>query len=783
MSPQGFESRALVSQRRPTERAMVLHNSTLTERGGIDVREFFRILRRHLLIVIAMPLILLSAAIAFIMTVQPLYTSTATILIDPRRANIVDRENPPVLSNFSTDDATIESQVALIQSKSVLQRVVETLKLTEDPNFSPQPGLLDPIKRLFLASQPDIDANSEATAKARSVELLQKGVAVKRQRTTFLADVNVSAWDPAQAARIANTIAQSYFIEQVRSKYDATKIAAEWLNSQVEGLRTRVAASEKAVADFRAANNLMVAQGVTVNDQQISDLNNRLIDARAKTAEARAKYDQAQAIANGGDAGSISEALSSEIIARLRAQYGELSKNAADLSSRYGRRHPLVAAVTAQVRDTERRIDEEIKRILEGRRHEFEVARAREQSLQKSLEDLQDVSTVSGQAQVRLRELQRQADSSRILYESFLARYKETSAQESLEMPEARIVARAEAPIRPSFPRPLLIIAFSLLTGAALGSVLAMLADYLDPRIKSLQQAEVVTGIRSIAAVPTVNLRELARMARRGRHELQGYDPKVVRLLPAALQPPLMRYVIDKPTSIFAEAVRAIRLAVQHAAARQKGRATRGGEITMVTSAADGEGKTTLAANLAFSFATIGVRTILVEGDLRSPALTRSLCPSAPTGLVEVATGQTPLHQTILVDQSTRLSILPAPSANDPSLLAEFVFSKRMSTILEELRQHYDVIVVDAPPLIPLVDGRMLGEYADHIILVARWGRTPQDLLVRAVEHLEYVQDRVIGTVLSQVDLRQAGLYDYHFGSAYYRYYDFTTRAKSEPAA
>jgi capsular exopolysaccharide synthesis family protein len=292
-----------------------------------------------------------------------------------------------------------------------------------------------------------------------------------------------------------------------------------------------------------------------------------------------------------------------------------------------------------------------------------------------------------------------------------------------------------------------------------------------------------VTGVASIAAIPTVNLRELARLARRGRHELQGYDPTIVRLLPAALQPPLMRYVVDSPTSIFAEAVRAIRLAVQHAVARQKGRAARGGEITMVTSAADGEGKTTLAANLAFSFATIGMRTILVEGDLRNPALTRSLCPGAPTGLVEVATGQTPLHQTILIDQSTRLSILPAPPANNLALLAEFVFSKRMSTILEELRQHYDMIILDAPPLIPLVDGRMLGEYADHIVLVARWDRTPQDLLVRAIEHLEYVRDRVVGTVLSQVDLRQAGLYDYHFGSPYYRYYGPTTRAKAEPAA
>ncbi len=243
------------------------------------------------------------------------------------------------------------------------------------------------------------------------MRFLQKRLKVARQKSTFLADINVSAWEPAKAAQIANAIAESYFIDQVRSKYEATKIATDWLNRQIEGLRTRVFTAEKAVADFRAANNLVAAQGVTVNDQQIGDLNNKLIEARAKTAEARAKYEQSQDITRRkADAGALAEALSSDIITRLRGQYGELTKAAADLSSRYGPRHPGVAAAEAQVRDTQRLIDREVQRILQSRQHEFEVASARELSLQKSLDDLQNVSTESGQAQVRLRELQRDAD-------------------------------------------------------------------------------------------------------------------------------------------------------------------------------------------------------------------------------------------------------------------------------------------------------------------------------------------------------------------------------------
>lgn len=779
MLQRASDARAIVAQP-PPDSGLLIGDAALLQRNGIDIRELFRILRRHLWVVIATPLIMLAASLVFVMSVQPLYTATATVLIDPRRASIVDNSNNhPVLSNFNTDDVTTESQVMLIQSVSVLQRVVETLKLSEDAEFQPTPGLLDPIKAMFSPARSDSGSvNLEAAAKARSTELLQKRLKVVRQKSTFLADINVSAWDAEKAARISNAIADSYFIDQVRSKYEATRMATDWLTRQIEGLRTRVFSAEKAVADFRAANNLVAAQGVTVNDQQITDLNNKLIEARAKTAEARAKYEQAQDIKQRGlDAGSLSEALASDTIVRLRGQYAELTKTTADLSSRYGPRHPLVSAAEAQMRDTQHLIDREVQRILQSRQHEFEVAAAREQSLQKSLEELQGVSTESGQAQVRLRELQRDADSNRTLYEAFLARHKETSAQESLEMPDSRIVTRATIPLRPSFPKSMLILVFSIAGGVILGAMLAMVADYLDPRIKSLQQAERATGVPSIAALPMVSLRELAHMAKSGRRELPHYSPTAPGLLPPALQPPLMRYVVERPTAMFAEAVRAVRLAVQRSARGERG------QITMVSSAVGGEGKSTLAANLAFSFATIGVRTILVDGDLRHPELTRSLCPRARGGLVEVATGQMPLHHAIVVDKDTNLSIFPAPSPDNPALLAEFVFSDAMSAILHELRKHYDMVIVDAPPLVPLVDGRMLAEYADHIVLAACWDRTPQDLLMNAVEHLDYVRDRIIGTVLTQVDLQQAGLYDHYSNSIYFRPYDFDARAEPERAA
>ena len=748
-----------------------------TQRHTADLRELTRILRRRWQMVAAVPLVLVVLAGIFVVVVTPLYTATSTVFIDPRRASMAESNNSQAQgSNFGTDDATIESQVLLIQSVAILQRVVDRLDLTHDAEFQPKPGLLDPIKALFASRRLPGGASPDQVARDNAVDILKGRLKVVRQGATFLIDINVSSELPQKAATIANALADAYFMEQVRSKYEATKIAADWLDKQIADLKSRVYASDKAVEEFRAANNLTISQGVTVNDQQITDLNNKLVDARAQTAEARAKYEHVQEIAKrGGDAGALDEALSSDVIARLRTQYAEVAKNYADLSSRYGPRHPTVANVQAQLRDTQRLINEEIKRILEGTRNAYEVAKSREDSLQKSLDQLQGNSTDAGPAQVRLRELQREAEANRTIYESFLARYKETSARESLEMPDSRVVTRADIPLKPSFPKRLLILGLALLLGLGLGCVLALLQDYLDRRIKTIEQVEAISGLPSLAALPLVSTRELARKANQGRWELEHYDPRTVRLLPPALQPPLMRYALEEPTSTFAEAVRAIRLALLRASRREPSR------VVMVTSSVDGECKTTLAVNLALSLAVLGIKTIVVEGDLRNPELTRSLCPRAGAGLFEVALGRLALQHAILTEQETGLAILPCPPPRNPAVLTEFISADGMAAILRELRRTYEVIVLDTPPLASLVDGHALAECADHIVFAVGWDQAPQEVVARTLDLLGPFYDRILGTVLTRVDLRRLRLYDYYRSSAYLKPYGYGQEPAHEP--
>ena len=734
---------------------------------AVDLREMARILRRRWKTVAAPAIGLMLLALVYLLFATTLYTATSTVLVDPRRTTAIESNQSALsMSNFGTDDATIESETLLIQSIAILQRVVERLKLTDDPEFIPTPGILDPIKRLFSFAGPVAGANPEDSAKARSVEILQRRMKVTRQGTTFLVDINVSSESPRKAAAIANAVAEAYFEEQVRAKNESTRIAASWLNGQIDGLKSRVGASEKAVEDFRSANNLTVSQGVTVNDQQITDLNNQLVAARVQTAEARAKFDQAQHTGKSGiDPGGINAAISSDTISKLRAQYADIAKNEADLTSKYGPRHPLVANVHAQLRDTQRLINEEIQRILQSARNDYDVARSREASLQQSFDQLQGVSSSSGQAQVRLRELQREAEANRTLYESYLARYKETTAQASLEMPDSHVVTKASVPIVPSWPKTWLLLGLALTLGVGVGCVLGFLADYLDQRIKTLKQAEQISGVPALAAVPLVGARELARLAKRGRNELGRYNPKAARLLPAALQPPLMRYALDAPGTFFAESIRAIRLALQRTLRVQPVK------VVLVTSALEGEGKTTLAANLAQSLATLGIRTLLVDADLRSPQLTRSLCPHAEFGLLQVAMDRVSADQAILVDRSTGLSILPSTAVKQADLITELMFSQRIVDVLDHLRHRYELIIIDSPPLVPLVDGRALAELADRIVLALAWDQTPGEVLSHTMDLLAPVHDRVLGTVLTQVDLSRLRFYDYYRSSAYLKPY------------
>jgi capsular exopolysaccharide synthesis family protein len=245
-------------------------------------------------------------------------------------------------------------------------------------------------------------------------------------------------------------------------------------------------------------------------------------------------------------------------------------------------------------------------------------------------------------------------------------------------------------------------------------------------------------------------------------------------MLPPAMQPPLTRYALEEPTSLFAESVRAVRLAIQRASR------TSSVKTVVVSSSVDGEGKTTLAVNLAHSLATLGLRTILVDGDLRNPEMSRSLCPRVSVGAIDVAAGRARFEQALLIDRATGLALLPSPRRQAAADDVEFVFTTGMSNILDQLRHHFDYVIVDSPPIIPLVDARALAEIADRIVLTIRWDSTPQDVVAQALEALAPTYDRLLGTVLTRVDMHRLRYYDFYRSSSYLTPYSYLGQPRAK---
>lgn len=594
--------------------------------------EIMRMVRRHSRVVVGTAIAAVAASLLYVSSVTPLYTATATILIDPAASRALEPSKSPVTA---ADDSAVESQASLIQSESVLQRVVKGLQLASDPIFMPTRGLLDRIETFF--SRPSSsDSSLQDMSMARAVETLRRRLAVSRRGSTYLIDVSASSPNRIQATSIANAIARAYEYDQISSRLDAAEAAAGLLRDRIEESKSRVTETEKAIQNYRSSRQ-------------------------------------------------SSEATSS------------------------GKGEP------APRQDSDSRVQ-------------------------------------------NLDELLRQVETDRAVYERYLARYTDAGARKGMELPGSRIISAASPPIKPSFPDTTAVLGIGLMIGLLTGGLIAIAVDHLDRRIKTPEQAGV-SGAPNIAALPEISTRELAHLARSGKGDLENYDPRRTRLLPHGLQPPVLRYAVARPMSAFAESVRAIRFALQHAT--QPG----GTRIVGVTSAIGGEGKTTLAANLAQSLALLGVKTVLVDGDLRKPHLSRSLCPGAKLGLIEVALSDIPLNQVLLADSSTELAILPAPLPKDMGLLTEFASSGGLTNVLAELRDHFDVVIVDCPPLLPLVDGRALVERSDAVILTVGWDRTPLNVFHRAVELLGPTRDKVIGTVLTRVDFGRLKLYEDEAGT------------------
>ena len=724
------------------------HNTQESGGGAFSVDRLLSAVRRRIKIVIVMPIIAAVLSAAFALSLPNRYDASSVVQIDPRKKTISNLEG--VLSELKADAPTVDSEVEIIASRFIALKVIDILKLRQDPEFSRPPmwqrmlttfGLrdpelpeptphavdlgptvnVDPITGMLGPDQPGKTHPARDEVAVAFAERLK----VTRIRKTLLIDIRFSAESAVKAAKIANTIAEVYLAEQLKQKHEVTDHAARLLEQKLDSLRAEVTEAERRVAAYKAENDIFDSEGQILGEKQLARLMEQTVIARNNTAEARAKFEMAKRLASeGGDFGNLDDVLQSHTIRLLKEQYAKATGRLAELATRYGPRHPEMQKAQAEVAEARAQMEIEIKRLVSNLQNELQVAERRERDLNDSLKSLKGEDAVSKTAGVKLKELQRDADTTKALYEALLARYKQTVETQSLQLPDARIVEQADAPLFPAAPKRKQLVILATLGGGAFGLMLAVLLEFLTFGIGRPEDVERVFELAHLASLPADDNNEPRKNP---LHDL--------------------RLMVAEPGGTFAEAIRALRREVDVR------RGDDGPRIVQVASSLPGEGGSNVASNLALQYALTGARVLLVDGDMRRAHLTRELASTRRHGLADALTNGFAPETTILRDASTGLYFLPAIGPAPTTLAAaEILSSTAAGRALHRLKSQFDLVVIDAPPLLPVIDARILADHADQIVFVMAWRRTPKQLARRALNSLGFNQSKLVGVVVNQVD-------------------------------
>lgn len=677
----------------------------------IDLDEIFRMLWRRRFVLLSSISVTLAIAVVYLQFAKPVYTAESLIQIEPASDNIVGIEK--VASALSDDTAAITGEVQVIRSRTIAEAVVGDLADT-------------------LGAEVQGARQPEATGSG-AVDRFLSHLTVRQVQRSNVISVRFDALSAANAAAAANAVADRYIESQLRNKFDATRRATDWINERLSELEATVQGSEREIEDFRARVGLVEGVQAPLLIEQLSRLNAELAGAEALATEAEARLREAEGL-SGADIDTIAAVLGSTPIQNLRNDAVAMSQREAELSVQYGPEHPVWEKVRAESTILQTKIDEEVERVVENLSSEVRVAQSRVSTLGQRVQELEAVATDASLAGVQLRALERDAEADRRLYELFLARFKETTIQDGIQQADARVVSYASVPSRPSAPNKPVLLAAALVLALLLGLTLVFVIERLDQlSFSTSRELRQVLGLPVLGQIPEV------RAAARDQ---------------AAL--------LEKTgsRSSFAEAMRGIRASLLL-------RTSEGtSQVVLVTSSLPGEGKTTTTVGLARAMAGMGHRVLTVDCDLRRPRLHEVLGVPNHRGLAEYLEEETEAELAAHKDEQSDLMFVTAGQASPTA--AELLQTVRIPKMLKRLRQDFDVIFLDAPPVLAVVDPRILARVADSTVFLVKWKETRRRVAQSAVELLLESEPKALGCVMTQVNARVMSGYGYGDAGSFY---------------
>ncbi|TPM25656.1 polysaccharide biosynthesis tyrosine autokinase [Mesorhizobium sp. B2-3-5] len=760
----------------PLDKRMPLPNSDAGDgEDFIDIERLLGMAARQAKVVGVCAIIGLFLGMLYIQTTPPKYQSYASVLIDEGLNKIVD--DISAASTTMQTDSAILSQIEILTSTRLAAVVVDKLKLDQNDTFMNPPqsalaqgvDLVRGVIQYFRPSPPmpgvgdvsklDPAARDALIATSRrdyAILKLQNEIRADRVGRSYVIALGYQATDPALATAITKAYADAYLADQLDASFDATERAAVWLQGRLTELRESSQAASLAVEKFRAEHGLSAnSDGQLMSDKQLADLNAQLIVAQADTARASARYQQYKSIVDSGsdnafkDAAISSDQPSSSVISALKTRYLTVAKRQQDVEANFGPQHPQAVALAKEKADISAQIFGELKQLTESYRNEYEVALARETALRANVAAAQGKSSIDNQSQVKLRDLDQKATALTTLYQTFLGRYEEAAQQQSFPVGKIRIISDASTPLSASSPRTIIVLGLSLVLGVLMGAGFGGLNEFNERFFRTGEEVRDRVGLKFLGYLPTIG----SKPVKEDKPADGQLDVKAARSPAAIERRARMRVSIDAPASMFAETLRSAKIAFDVVLEGQ------GSRVIGVISVLPGEGKSTVAANLAGLLAANGARTLLIDGDLRNPGLSRGLGMEADQGLMEaVVSGQT--WQSVgKIDRQTKLAIIPAVSRGHFSHTSELLSSAGMRRFIENAKETFEYIVVDLPPLGPVVDAKAFAPLVDGFVLVTEWGRTPRAMVRSMLESEPYVANKIVGVVLNKVDLKKLAKY------------------------
>lgn len=668
---------------------------------------------------------------------EPLYEANGSVLIEPKYDSLIAGIES-AMAGVRGDDSAVRSQAELLRSRSVSEQVITRLNLENDQSFlSRFSSKIDKLKSYITGPIEPTEYTPEEIFQQFSSDLK-----VLTLEGTRVIEVKYRSATAEQAANVVNTLIDVYLGSQLDNKVENISSASDWLKERVDQLKSQVGEAEKKIEEFRAKHGLIETNGSTILNQEIASLNGQLITAKAATAEARARMQQARKLGSSG-AESAGEVLSSQLIQTLRGQEAEIRRRLAELSTEFGPKHPKILSLEAEVKDIRREINNEVKKITRGIRNELEIAQAREASLKASLDQLTSQGATANLHKVQLDALEREANAGRTLLNDLLEQQKEISAQSNLKLPaDAFVISKAGVPTEPAYPKVVQTTVLAFMGFLVLNLFFTMLREMMDKGFRSAEEIESAVGHEALGIIPRTRFG----------------SKKTAR-----------NFISTKPRSAIAQSLRTLLWTL-----RRKNESTPDSKLApviLVTSATPNEGKSTVSSGLASICATEGFRPLLIDTDVLQPkAHTLFDVPRIP-GLTDILLHKA--RENTIRRFGDGVSLVTAGSPIEAT--SRQFASKSMAKIIASARQSYDMVIIDCSPILVSPDASLMSKFATSIVLACKWNQTSKRVLQHAIKTLGISETdyEKLGVLLTMVDTKQHAKYEYgdsayHDAAAYY---------------